>query len=42
MYDAPEIDNSVLFTSRRPLERGDFADVLITDAFDYDISGEEI
>lgn len=41
-YDAPEIDNSVIFTSEAEHEQGDFADVKITDAFDYDISGEEI
>ena len=37
--DAPEIDNGVLFTSKRKLEPGDFVEVRITDAFDYDIVG---
>ncbi len=37
--DAPEIDNAVLVKSPKPLKCGDFADVLINDAFDYDLSG---
>ncbi len=41
-YDAPEIDNQVLFTSERELHPGDLVTVKITDAFDYDLSGEEI
>ena len=40
--DAPEIDNSVIFTSSRALAPGSFVNVRITDAFDYDICGEEI
>lgn len=38
-YDAPEIDNGVLFTSQEKLEAGDFAFVKIIDAFDYDLVG---
>ena len=41
MYDAPEIDDSVLFTSRRDLRPGDIVNVLIEDAFDYDLTGIE-
>lgn len=41
-YDAPEIDNAVLFTSKNVLKPGDFVNVRITDAFDYDLVGEEI
>lgn len=41
-YDAPEIDNSVLFTSRRELKPGDMVKVLINDAFDYDLVGIEL
>lgn len=41
-YDAPEIDNQVLFTSERELHPGDLVTVKLTDAFDYDLSGEEI
>lgn len=39
IYDAPEIDNSVIFTSGRPCEPGDIVAVKITDAFDYDLIG---
>ena len=42
MYDAPEIDDSVLFTSRRDLKRGDIVTVKIEDAFDYDLTGFEM
>ena len=38
-YDAPEIDNGVLFTSQEKLHPGDFAQVTIIDAFDYDLVG---
>ncbi|MDD2215148.1 MAG: 30S ribosomal protein S12 methylthiotransferase RimO [Eubacteriales bacterium] len=38
-YDAPEIDNSVLFNSDKPLKPGDLIFVKITDAFDYDLIG---
>ena len=41
-YDAPEIDNSVLFTSEKELKPGDFVKVLIKDAFDYDLVGVEV
>ena len=40
--DAPDIDNSVIFTSEKKLHPGEFADVLITDAFDYDITGKAV
>lgn len=42
MYDAPEIDNSVVFSSSKELKPGDFVKVFITDAFDYDLIGEEV
>lgn len=38
-YDAPEIDNSVLFTSDKQLKPGDIVKVEIVDAFDYDLVG---
>lgn len=41
-YDAPEIDNGVIFTSERELKAGDIVKVKITDAFDYDLVGLEI
>ncbi|MBP5750571.1 MAG: MiaB/RimO family radical SAM methylthiotransferase, partial [Firmicutes bacterium] len=39
VYDAPEIDNGVLFTGPAGLQPGTFVPVTITDAFDYDLSG---
>lgn len=41
-YDAPEIDNSVIFTSEKEHKIGEFATVEITDAFDYDLVGREV
>lgn len=41
-YDAPEIDNAVIFTSSRNLLPGDMVKVLIQDAFDYDLVGTEV
>lgn len=41
-FDAPEIDNSVVFTSDKELKPGDFVNVLIEDAFDYDLAGREV
>ena len=41
-YDAPEIDNSVIFTSDRKHRPGDIVMVLIDDAFDYDLVGREV
>lgn len=41
-YDAPEIDNSVIFTSDRKLYPGNIVNVLIKDAFDYDLTGMEV
>lgn len=38
-YDAPEIDNGVIFTANRELHPGDIVKVKITDAFDYDLVG---
>ncbi|MDR0518592.1 MAG: 30S ribosomal protein S12 methylthiotransferase RimO [Clostridiales Family XIII bacterium] len=41
-YDAPEIDGSVIFSSEAPIRIGSFADVLITDAMDYDLVGKAL
>lgn len=41
MYDAPEIDNSVIFTSSSEHRPGDFVNVYINDAYDYDLVGYE-
>lgn len=38
-YDAPEIDNTVIFKSERELMPGDMVKVYIEDAFDYDLVG---
>jgi len=40
--DAPDIDNSVIFTGKPDTVPGTFVNVRITDAFDYDLTGEEI
>ena len=40
-FDAPEIDNSVIFKSKRSLNVGDMVKVEIIDAYDYDLVGEE-
>ena len=42
VYDAPEIDNSVLFTSFKKHQPGDMVNVMINDAFDYDLVGYEL
>ena len=41
-YDAPEIDDAVIFTSVRRLTPGMIVNVLIEDAFDYDLTGKEV
>lgn len=41
-YDAPEIDNKVIFTSDKPLSPGDFVMVKVDDGFDYDLSGHTV
>lgn len=38
-YDAPEIDNGVIFISEKELTPGEFVKVKVTDAFDYDLTG---
>lgn len=38
-YDAPEIDNTVIFRCDRELLTGEMVKVKITDAFDYDLVG---
>ncbi len=39
-YDAPEIDNTVIFRADAPLKPGEMVRVRITDAFDYDLVGD--
>jgi ribosomal protein S12 methylthiotransferase len=41
-YDAPEIDDEVTFQSDRELRPGDIVRVKITDAYEYDLAGEEV
>lgn len=38
-YDAPEIDNAVIFSADKELLPGDMVKVRIEDAFDYDLAG---
>ncbi|MBR2546906.1 MAG: 30S ribosomal protein S12 methylthiotransferase RimO [Eubacterium sp.] len=41
-YDAPDIDNSVLFVSDHEHAPGDIVKVLIEEAYDYDLQGREV
>jgi len=38
-YDAPDVDGVVYVRSKNPLKAGDFAQVMITDAYEYDLAG---
>ncbi len=40
--DAPEIDGKVYFSSKKKPKEGDFVNVKITDAIDYDLYGETV
>ncbi|MCF6357795.1 MAG: 30S ribosomal protein S12 methylthiotransferase RimO [Draconibacterium sp.] len=40
-FDSPEVDGEVLITSGNELKQGDFVNVKITGAEDYDLYGEE-
>ncbi len=42
MYDAPEIDNTVIFKSDNEHRPGDFVNVQVLDAFDYELVGVEV
>ncbi len=41
-YDSPEIDNEVLIRSSEVLEPGNFYDVKIVDAYEFDLVGEVV
>ncbi len=41
-FDAPEIDNAVIFTGKNLHKPGDIVMVHIDDAFDYDLTGTEV
>ena len=38
-YDAPDVDGVVYVRSKVPLKAGDFVQVMITDAYEYDLAG---
>ena len=38
-YDAPDVDGVVYVRSKGPLKIGDFVQVKITDAYEYDLAG---
>lgn len=41
-FDSPEVDNEVMLASSEYLRQGDFCDVRITDATEFDLSGEVV
>lgn len=41
-YDAPDVDCEVSFTSTKHHEAGDYVNVIINKAFEYDLEGEEV
>ena len=41
-FDSVEVDNEVIIHSRQPLQTGEFVQVNITKAWDYDLEGEVI
>lgn len=41
-FDSVEVDNEVIINSNRPLKPGDFVQVKITKAYDYDLEGDLI
>ncbi len=41
-FDSVEVDNEVIIHSSRKLNPGDFVDVLITKAYDYDLEGDVV
>ncbi len=41
-YDAPDIDGKVFFASDKPLTIGDFVNVEIVEAMDYDLIGQRV
>lgn len=41
-FDSVEVDNEVVVNSNRPLKAGEFVNVKITRAYDYDIEGEVV
>ena len=41
-FDSVEVDNEVIIASKKKLAIGEFVQVKITQAFDYDIEGEVV
>ena len=41
-YDSVDVDNEVILNTDRKLQPGDFVNVKITKAFDYDLEGDEV
>src|ERR1043165_8883378 len=41
-FDSVEVDNEVIIHSKKPLPVGDFVNVKITKAYDYDLEGEVV
>jgi ribosomal protein S12 methylthiotransferase len=41
-FDSVEVDNEVIIHSESPLPIGDFVNVQITKAYDYDLEGEVV
>ena len=41
-FDSVEVDNEVIIITDKKLKPGDFVDVLITKAYDYDLEGEVV
>jgi ribosomal protein S12 methylthiotransferase len=41
-YDSVEVDNEVIISAKNKLAIGDFVNVKITKAYDYDIEGEVV
>jgi ribosomal protein S12 methylthiotransferase len=39
-FDSVEVDNEVIINTTKRLKSGDFVEVRITKAFDYDLEGE--
>jgi ribosomal protein S12 methylthiotransferase len=39
-FDSVEVDNEVIIHAKQPLEPGQFVQVRITKAYDYDLEGE--
>ncbi len=40
--DAPEIDGKIFFMAEKPLEIGEFVNVMVTDSIEYDLLGEAV